>query len=104
MKKQVSAGRKNQPFRYFSCLLFCVSLTPALFLRASAGAGAVPKAAGGPQGEARTAQAARVDRGPLLNGTLDDPLWQTAKVVTDFRQREPNEGDAAPEKTEVRIL
>jgi hypothetical protein len=32
------------------------------------------------------------------------PLWQSAKVVTDFRQQEPNEGKPATEKTEVRIL
>jgi hypothetical protein len=50
------------------------------------------------------AEAARVDHPPSLNGTLDDPLWQSGKPITDFRQREPNEGDPATEKTEVRTL
>lgn len=50
------------------------------------------------------AQAARVDRAPRLDGTLDDPLWQAAQPVSDFRQREPYEGQAATEKTEVRVL
>lgn len=50
------------------------------------------------------AEAARVDRAPKLDGTLEDPLWQSAKAVTDFRQQEPNEGEPATEKTEVRIL
>jgi hypothetical protein len=52
----------------------------------------------------RTAEAVRIERAPKLDGTLSDPLWQSAKVVTDFRQREPSEGGAATEKTEVHIL
>lgn len=51
-----------------------------------------------------SAEAVRVGRAPKLDGTLDDPLWQLAKPITDFRQREPNEGEPATEKTEVRIL
>ncbi len=57
-----------------------------------------------PQEGARTAEAIRVDRAPRLDGTLNDPLWQSAKPITDFRQREPQEGEPATEKTEVRIL
>jgi len=52
----------------------------------------------------RVAEAVRVDQAPKLDGTLDDPLWQSAKIVSDFRQKEPFEGEAATEKTEVRIL
>src|SRR6266702_2798807 len=51
-----------------------------------------------------TAEATYIDHAPRLDGTLDDPLWQSAKVITDFRQREPNEGEPATEKTEVRVL
>src|SRR3989442_12688631 len=51
-----------------------------------------------------TAEATYIDHAPRLDGTLDDPLWQSAKVITDFRQREPNEGEPATEKTEERIL
>src|SRR5213594_704533 len=51
-----------------------------------------------------TAEATYIDHAPRLDGTLDDQLWQSAKVITDFRQREPNEGEPATEKTEVRIL
>ncbi len=46
----------------------------------------------------------RVDHPPKLEGSLADPLWHSAKLLTDFRQREPNEGEPATEKTEVRIL
>jgi len=45
-----------------------------------------------------------VDHAPKLDGTLNDPLWLDAKPITDFRQREPHEGETATEKTEVRIL
>jgi hypothetical protein len=52
----------------------------------------------------RLAEAVRVDRALRLDGTLKDPLWQSAKAITDFRQREPREGDPATEMTEVRTL
>src|ERR1700751_2784612 len=58
----------------------------------------------GVQEPARAANAGRVERPPKLDGTLDDPEWQKAKPVTNFLQREPFEGRAGTEKTEVRIL
>ncbi len=39
-----------------------------------------------------------------MDGTLDDPLWQQATPITNFLQREPYEGQAPTEQTEVRIL
>jgi Domain of unknown function (DUF5916) len=56
------------------------------------------------QQTSRAAQATRVDHGPHLDGTLDDPLWQLATPVDNFLQREPFEGQPPTEKTEVRIL
>jgi hypothetical protein len=50
------------------------------------------------------AEAVRVDHAPKLDGTLDDPLWQSANPITDFRQREPFENKPPTEETEVRIL
>ena len=50
------------------------------------------------------ANAVRVERAPRLDGTLDDPVWQQAVAITDFRQREPYEGQPATEHTEVRVL
>ncbi len=52
----------------------------------------------------RDAQAVAVAHAPKLDGTLDDPLWQSALPITDFRQREPHEGQPATEKTEVRVV
>jgi hypothetical protein len=39
-----------------------------------------------------------------IDGRLDEPAWSEADTATDFRQREPNEGAPASEKTEVRLL
>ena len=50
------------------------------------------------------AEAVPVDHAPKLDGTLNDPLWLDTKPITDFRQREPYEGETATEKTEVRIV
>jgi hypothetical protein len=58
----------------------------------------------GAQEPLRTAKASRVDRAPKLDGTLDDPIWGLATPIDNFLQREPLEGQASTEKTEVRIL
>ena len=57
-----------------------------------------------PQTQARVAEAVPVEHPPKLDGTLNDPLWLNAKPITDFRQREPHEGEPPTEKTEVHIL
>jgi hypothetical protein len=57
-----------------------------------------------PQHPDRIAQATRVEHAPQLDGTLNDPLWTSATPITDFRQQEPEEGQKATERTEVRIL
>ncbi|HKW90204.1 MAG TPA: DUF5916 domain-containing protein [Candidatus Acidoferrales bacterium] len=56
------------------------------------------------QDQSREALAVRAAQEPRLDGTLDDPLWQQAKIINDFHQQEPNEGEPATERTEVRIL
>lgn len=48
--------------------------------------------------------AVRVERPPRLDGTLADPVWTGAAVVTDLVQREPHEGQAATERTVVSVL
>jgi len=46
----------------------------------------------------------RVEHAPVLDGTLGDPIWETAAVVDRFSQREPQEGKPSSERTVVRIL
>ena len=52
----------------------------------------------------RTARAIRVENGPKLDGTLDDPSWRKATPISNFLQREPFEAQTPTEKTEVRVL
>ncbi|MEW5902218.1 MAG: sugar-binding protein, partial [Acidobacteriota bacterium] len=47
--------------------------------------------------------AVRVERGPRLDGRLDDEVWQHAAVFSDFRMVFPTTGDPT-EKTELRLL
>lgn len=54
--------------------------------------------------ETRIARAVHTGHAPKMDGTLDDPVWQTAPPIEDFREKEPYEGKAATEKTVVRIL
>jgi hypothetical protein len=80
----------------------CVSCQ---LLRAQSQASAqTGKVQNGVQEPLRIAQASRVDRAPRMDGTLDDPLWNHATPITNFLQREPFEGQAPTEQTEVRIL
>lgn len=41
---------------------------------------------------------------PTLDGVLDEAMWQSAGVISDFVQQEPDEGAPSTERTEVRIL
>jgi hypothetical protein len=49
-------------------------------------------------------EAVRVDKAPRIDGALDEEIWQSAAVIDQFTQQEPNEGEPASERTEVRML
>lgn len=40
----------------------------------------------------------------ILDGKLDEAIWQQAPIATGFVQRFPNDGDPASEKTEARVI
>ncbi|MEE2821647.1 MAG: DUF5916 domain-containing protein [Acidobacteriota bacterium] len=46
----------------------------------------------------------RTGDAPVLDGRLDDDVWQNAKSIGYFIQKDPNEGMDATEQTEVRAL
>ena len=49
--------------------------------------------------------ATRVAEGPVLDGdVLGDEVWQSAAPVSTFWQEQPEEGQPASERTEVRVL
>ena len=39
-----------------------------------------------------------------IDGTLSEPEWQQAEVISDLVQQEPRVGEPVTEKTEVRVL
>ena len=49
------------------------------------------------------ARAQRITTPPLLDGRLDEEMWRSGTPVSDFVQRELNEGVPASERTEVRL-
>ncbi len=53
---------------------------------------------------AQELKAVRVEKGPRIDGRLDDPAWQAATAIDGFRMVEPRPGEAPSERTEVRIV
>ncbi len=51
-----------------------------------------------------TARAVRTAHAPVIDGRLDDSVWATAQPIANFVQHEPFDGQAATERTDVRIL
>ena len=49
-------------------------------------------------------KAVRVEKGPALDGRLDDEVWQEASVFSGFKMVFPRSGDEPSEKTELRIV
>ena len=56
------------------------------------------------RGERPAAIAQRVNEHVRLDGVLDEAAWATAPVIDQFVQQEPQEGEPATDRTEVRVL
>ena len=54
--------------------------------------------------DGRAMRAVRAAVPPVLDGLLTEAIWAQAEPVSDFLQKDPQEGAPASEKTEVRIL
>ncbi len=52
----------------------------------------------------KTATATWTEEAPVLDGRLDEAVWAAAVAISDFRQREPQEGGQPTELTEARVL
>jgi hypothetical protein len=52
----------------------------------------------------KKASATRTAAAPLIDGILDEGVWEQAAPISDFVQSEPTEGLPASELTEVRLL
>jgi hypothetical protein len=56
-----------------------------------------------PEGR-KTVRIVRTDTPPVIDGKLDDAVWQNAGLITDFHQIRPGDGAAPSEPTEVYVL
>ena len=74
-------------------LIFCSSAPDPLFAQSA------PAAA-----DTKQLRALTIEGGVRVDGTMDEPLWQNAEVISDFIQQEPNVGQPVSERTEVRVL
>ncbi len=54
--------------------------------------------------ETKQAQAVPLEGKIQLDGLLNENAWLNAPVINSFHQREPNEGEPASQKTEVRLI
>jgi Domain of unknown function (DUF5916)/Carbohydrate family 9 binding domain-like len=82
-----------------SLCLLAFGLTPNTWAQS-----AVPDISPGHQLPSPTAVAVRTDEPITLDAVFDERSWDLAPSITEFRQRDPHEGEPASEQTEVRIL
>jgi hypothetical protein len=52
----------------------------------------------------KSVQAVKVDTAPVVDGYLDEPMWQLAEPITDFHQIRPGNGTPPTERTEVYLV
>jgi len=76
--------------RMFSALLTFILYTPPTFSQSDS--------------QPAVITAVWANPAPKVNGDLDEEAWKQAAPITHFTQREPQEGAAASERTEVRIV
>ncbi len=62
-----------------------------------------PPSAAGTENAAYVAVARRLPSAPVIDGKLDDPVWEQAAVIGNFTQLDPDDGKPAVQRTEVRI-
>jgi len=48
--------------------------------------------------------ATKTDTPPVIDGYVDEAVWEKAQVIDTFIQNEPDDGEPATERTELRVL
>lgn len=80
------------------------SLTSAILVAAPSAAQA-PAGPAGPDNRSKIATATRITSGAIrLDGKIDETIWDTAKPVADFLQKDPVEFGKPTDSLEVRFL
>ena len=52
----------------------------------------------------KQSRAIRTDTPPVIDGNIDDAVWQQAEVIDDFHQTRPGDGTPPTERTEIYLL
>jgi hypothetical protein len=86
-----------------STLSLALTLLPVLPLSPGATAAQTPST-GAPSPTEVTGSVTQVEVGPVIDGRLDEAVWDEAEPLTDFVQYEPLAGTPSTERTEVRFL
>jgi hypothetical protein len=92
------AKSREAVLRQGRSLLVLMSLVSAL------GVASAARAQAQSQPSTREFRASRTARPPVMDGQLSDEVWSQAQVMSDFTQIDPDEGQPATERTEVRVL
>jgi hypothetical protein len=58
----------------------------------------------GQTSEKKKYKATRITEAPVIDGTLDEPVWKTGEWLDDFTQNQPNNGQPPTQRTEFAIL
>ena len=53
---------------------------------------------------AKVLRVMRVESAPIVDGRMDDAVWQAAAVISDFHQIRPGNGTPPSERTEVSLI
>jgi len=96
---------RNHP----TCIFFFNGLLGSCLLGGSAYAQTAPISETGATASlatnaARQFRAVRVAQPPVIDGIIDDAVWQQANVITDFHQTRPGNGAPTSERTEVYVV
>lgn len=54
--------------------------------------------------ESKVLHAVRTNKMPVIDGYVDEEIWNKAEVTESFSQQEPDDGEPATERTELRVL
>ena len=96
-------GMPVRPIRSFIavCGATLVAFNPANAQEMSTGNGALPNVIS--EEDRLEVRATATTVPPKIDGILDDAVWRQTTPVTGFIQSEPDEGQAATQRTEVRV-
>src|SRR6185503_16094232 len=93
--------RESSPMK--RALVLPISVAAFLALAAAANAAPADSTAARAAAPCPPVVAARLTAPVTVDGILSEPVWQNGNAVTDFKQRDPNEGTKPTQRTEVRV-